>query len=548
MLYSGTLTSIFMDYIQTINNGLFMIFIIGVAILLSLFSTAVMSYIAMATPIGPWIGPTLVLLAIPIFKFHRIKNRDRGLALSSLAGSLGGIIATAFGFSFPTLYFLDPSLFNSWMSNPFYFCSVLGIFTIVAGFCALWIVDYYQKTLLDEQKLAFPIGQVMHSMIVVHKEAKKAYQLLYGIVGTLLFCIGQDGLGSLKGFIPKTVLLCSARSFYGIISPAIRFDIWPMLWAIGFITGHVIALPLAVGAVAQAGLVSPIHNFFFAKLSSVEFTLAFCSGMVLIGAFFGFLGLPALVKKTLYGLRNQKKANLFHDIPWKEGLAALTGSALFLTYFKFSLLAQLFILISTFIWTYQTMVIAGKIGLATLGRYATFVMIPAMIFFKLNSVQIVLVATFVEVVGGIAVDLLFGRKLAQMSDLDIRVVRRFQILGIIIAALSIGMVFWLLISHFGLGSEHLVAYRAQSRQLLISAQNFNYWVLGIGALFGVLLKQININPALALGGLLMPLNLSLGLIFGGLCARLVKKPSAWEPFLSGVFASNALWMLIKALI
>lgn len=528
-----------------------MLFVIGMAVVFSLFSTAVMSYISMATPIGPWIGPTLVLLGMPFFKFYRERQTGKGLALSVIAGSLGGIIATAFGFSFPTLYFLDSHLFNSWMQHPFYFCTVLGSFTLVAGLCALWIVDYYQKSLIDDQQLAFPIGQVMHSMIMVQKEVKKAYELLVGVISTTFFCFLQDGIGHIKGYIPKSVPLSASVTIQGITLPALRFDLWPMLWSIGFITGHVIAIPLAIGAVAQIGLVAPVHHYFFSGLSSVEFTLAFCSGMVAVGAFFGFIGLPRFIKKSLLAFKVQTVKKNFKIKRWDivlRGVMALSAAFIFLTYFKFSLLAQLFILVSTFIWTYQTVVVAGKIGLATLGRYATFVMIPAMLIFQLNSAQVVLVATFVEVVGGIAVDLLFGRKLAQMANLNPKTVTRFQVLGITLSAVSIGAIFWLLISHFGLGSEQLVAYRAQSRQLLITVQHFNYYVLLVGAVFGLMLKKIHINGALALGGLLMPLNLSLGLVFGGFCTQLVKDPKEWEPFLSGVFAANALWMLLKVFV
>jgi hypothetical protein len=524
-----------------------MIFVVAMAIIFSLFSTTVMSYIAMATPIGPWIGPTLVLLGIPIFKVVLRQYTERSLALSVLSGSVGGIIATALGFSFPTLYFLDPVLFNTWMANPWYFCSFLAIFVIVAGLCALWMTDCFEEKLLHQQKLPFPIGQLMHSMIIAQKEIKRSYELLYGICSTALFCFLQDGLWSFKGIIPKSITLISRTTYGGFVFPTIAFDLWPMLWAIGFITGHVIAIPLAIGALTQIVLVSPVHAHFFSFLSSVEFTLAFCSGMVLSGAFFGFLGLPAMIGKFLRG-----KSKAISDIPFASLsntvpllVVALAGTIIFLTYLKFSLLAQLFLLASTLLWTYQTAFVAGKLGLATLGRYATFVMIPAMLLFKLNYVQIVIVATFVELVGGMTVDLLFGRRLARLAHIDSATVRRFQGVGIFIAALCSGVVFWLLISHFGLGSEQLVAYRAQSRQLLINAQQFNYYVLGIGFLFGVILKYCHVNAALVLGGLLMPLNLSLGLVFGGLCTLLVRIPSAWEPYLSGVFAFNALWMVLK---
>ena len=60
-----------------------------ISILLSLFSTAVMSYIAMATPIGPWIAPTLVLFALLLFRLFRKKTSNTAIVLAVSAGSVG---------------------------------------------------------------------------------------------------------------------------------------------------------------------------------------------------------------------------------------------------------------------------------------------------------------------------------------------------------------------------------------------------------------------------------------------------------------------------
>jgi hypothetical protein len=98
-----------------------------------------------------------------------------------------------------------------------------------------------------------------------------------------------------------------------------------------------------------------------------------------------------------------------------------------------------------------------------------------------------------------------------------------------------------------LGSPELFAYRAQSRQLLIQAKHFDYTVLGIGALFGMLLQQIRINPMLVLGGLLMPLDITFGLVAGGLLAMMSSDKEEWYPFWSGIFASNSLCMLLRAI-
>jgi len=53
---------------------------------------------------------------------------------------------------------------------------------------------------------------------------------------------------------------------------------------------------------------------------------------------------------------------------------------------------------------------------------------------------------------------------------------------------------------------------------------------------------------LVLGGLLMPINITLGLVVGGLFALLPTDREEWYPFWSGVFAGNSIWMLIRTIL
>jgi hypothetical protein len=50
-----------------------------------------------------------------------------------------------------------------------------------------------------------------------------------------------------------------------------------------------------------------------------------------------------------------------------------------------------------------------------------------------------------------------------------------------------------------------------------------------------------------LGGLLMPLDMTIGLVFGGILALCAYKKEDYYPFWSGVFASSSLAMLCKAI-
>jgi hypothetical protein len=331
-------------------------------------------------------------------------------------------------------------------------------------------------------------------------------------------------------------------------------DVLPMLIAIGFITGHVIALPLIVGAVTRIFLMEPLNIIFFKTISSNDFMLAFSSGLVAVGAVQTFFELPRLLaswfkKARQFSTNSIYNTELFAPLQQRshmvQGVVTLAITIAFLSLLKFGPFAQLYLILFSFICAYQIVVIAGKIGLAQLGRFATFVMVPALFIFYPNPVQITIIATFVELCGGVATDVLFGRKMAHMAGISRLQVRRYQLLGLVVSSLTAGIVFWLLVHKFGLGGEPLFAQRSQARALLINVAHFDWLVLAIGGIFGFILKKCKLNPMLVLGGLLMPLTYSIGLIVGGVWSYAVKDRQEWEPFWSGVFAANSITELAK---
>ena len=299
--------------------------VVFTTIVLSIFSTGVMSYIAMATPIGPWIAPTLVLISSLFYRLFRLKNSTLMIALTTAGGSIGGILATAFGFSFPTLYFLDQSLFNVWMAQPIYFAFVLSFFALAAGSFGFLIATMLEKSFIVDQQMAFPIGQLVYKMIAAHNQARKAYELVAGFVSATIFSFLQGGFFGFAGIIPRSITLLKPRRIGMFTIPylSIRLDVLPMLLAIGFIAGHLIAIPLAVGAVSKMLFVDPVNAFFFSYVRGPDFVLAFCSGMVVVGALQSFLDFPKLVRSLFNSIKNGKaKQNSF----FKEFKKAITIS------------------------------------------------------------------------------------------------------------------------------------------------------------------------------------------------------------------------------
>lgn len=531
-------------------------FAVVLGALLSIFSTAIMSYISMATPIGPWIAPTLALITMIIARGLPRFFNSCDAALSVVSASVGGILATACGFSFPALYFLQKPLFESWLAAPWIFIGILAGLSVTAGCLAFWLADILEPLICMNPDLGFPVARLVDRLLQTGSATlKQSYFLFCGLGSALCY-----GTVQAARMIPRTVVGMH-ELWVGILHiPPITIDtmILPMLLAIGYVTGQVIAVPLLVGAAARIFLLEPLHTLFIPSLSCVEWTLAWCSGMILVGTIIDimtvFKGWIIHSRQLIKTKLSQVNAPLFaYQLQKKEVLikvVQLLGIIFFgyawLRIFSFSFATVLYLIFGSLFCCYQIVLIAGKIGLAPMGRFATFMMMPALILFAVDATQAIFISTFVELCCGITVDLLTGRVIANYMEIEKKMVRRFQGMGLMISACCVGIIFLYLIRYCTLGSCQLFAYKAQARQLLLTAHNFDIRVLCAGGLFGYFLKKVGINPGLVLGGLLMPINISIGLIIGGFMALLAWNHEKGIPFWSGIFAGNSLLMVVNA--
>lgn len=525
------------------------------ALVFSCLATAVMSYISLAVPIGPWIEPTLALLAIIAIRLcirTTAQDKEQSATLATIAGGISGIVASACAWTFPALHFLRADIFASWFAKPFSFSLLVGATVFLAGAAGLVFAHIFEKQILADTTMPFPVAQMLFKTISAQNQVRKGYELLAGAISSLFFSALQAG----NRLVPQKLLLVSARTvgWWDLPSIVFRLDVLPMLWAIGFITGHVIAIPFAVGAFTKIAVLSPLHKLFFATINIDNFLLAFCSGMIIQGALFSFIDAPKFISKMIHFTRYSfaTRSIPYTNVSMRKYVPLLVvmglGLYLFFSWFDFTFLAQLFVIVGAALCAYQLIIFMGTVGLAPLGRFATFVMLPGLVMFGFNAMQATLVAAFVEISGGIAADALSGSKLGKLSNITTKHIRVFQWFALAVTSCIIGVIFWFLINHFGLGSAELIAQKAQSRALLINAYDFNVMAIFVGALFGFVLKKIRVNASLVLGGLLMPFDWSLVLVVSGLTTYLVKDKEAHYPFWSGVFAASSIWMVVRTLL
>jgi uncharacterized oligopeptide transporter (OPT) family protein len=554
-------------------------FIVFLGIIFSIISAAILSYISMATMVGPWIAPALILLASPILRlrYPRISPESlsqKAILIQSIA-AVGGIMATALGFALPVFFFLDKSKFCNWIGQgfPAFHLPIIAV-CFSAGSLGIFLGRYFSDKLIEKDGLPFPISKLVYNISIAPSQDRQVKNLFTGMISTTTLCFLRDGLFAFKGMLPKIIYFLEP-----IFGKALAFPISPMWWAIGFETKLAVAVPLLVGMISKYFVLYPLNHHsqyisysLFPVFDDINFATAFCSGLVLAEVIAGFSLNPISVAKSIYIKLSsliekiKKIPKLFHftkkdsfEAPGKqsritkvlykiEPAIAILSSIAFLSYSGFSAAEQAFFLVATTIATYSINRIGGQIGLIQLGRFATFILIPMLFIFNLDHLKITMICVFFNICAATSSDLLFDYKSGQLCSISRSKTHIAQWIGLIVVSISMGFILHLLFSNFTVGSSELFAHRGKVKAMLVQSLNFNVYILSIGFLYGYILKKLKISPTMTLGGIVMPNNVTIGLIFGGLLSVVFKGWKSASPFCSGVFATESLWIIISTLL
>jgi hypothetical protein len=525
-----------------------------ITIFFVIFSACVMTYVSLAVPIGPWIDPTLALLAfimMQILSWLRHKQVNEHPFLVAIAGGgIGGVIGTAAAWSFPTLYFLDTARAQLWLAHPVQCVGAISAVIVIAGGFGLVIARLLGTGMSIDRAISFPVAQLVVKTIESRDHITHIISLIGGVISATLFHMVQQW----TVYIPH-IWRVMRETWFGMWRfPAltISLDVAPMLWALGFTTGHVLAVPFAVGVGLKGLILEPCYRIWFLScMKEHAFMMAFCTGLVLQSVAYGFWHLLSkLVRARVQGFQE----HLIAAGEWVKRLYSfdvvmiMAISGIFLVrWCEFSVLSWIYLIVTTALSVFQLMLLMGRTGLAPFPRFATFVMIPGLVIFGYTPFQAMLVTAFVEIAGGVAAVAASGYKMGVLGHVKSeRWIYYTQWLALLVCSVCVALVLYMLTSRIGLGSALLNAQRCQTRALQIQAHDMNVWVVGLGILAGMALERLRINGTLVLGGLLMPLDWSLLLISGGLSTYAVKKKEDQYPFWSGIFVVSSLWIVIRA--
>lgn len=526
--------------------------VFALSIFFTILAAATLAYVSMMTMIGPWFAPTIVLIGGVITRkmYPNLPHHATEYSIAALQAIAagGGTIAVGIGFALPMLYFLDPFLFLYLIEHPLLFITHLSCTILCAGAMGIFIGSKLAPLLIHKQELPFPSSKITLSLIQTHQGSHQNNLLYWGFLSTGTLCIMRDGIvGWFKNIIPQTLSLPLVPGH------EISFSLSPMLVAIGFSAGHHIALPLVVGVTSKMLICGILDHRGFSSNSGLPNTmLGFCSGLViaelaysiLIGNRISVQNIRSVASRLLTPY--QKAYHLQLRSYW-HGLLIFSISALFLWQAQFPLSAIILFLLLTCVATYYICVVSGHIGMVQFGRFSTFIMVPMSLLFSLSSLQITLICLFFHICAACASDYLFDYNIFFLGNYPKKNLVLYQIVGLVITALCLGVIFWLLFTTFQLGGPELFAQRGQTKALLLQSLNFDLFILVIGMSVGLLLKKLKISPTMTLGGILMPSSLVFSLLAGAFINFLIKDKGRYTPLCAGILTAESLWVIISIL-
>ncbi len=498
-------------------------FLFGLAaFLFTALAAALLLYISIATGLGPWVAPLLIVMIRSI-----IRDREQ-VALLAIIASFGGAIATGIGFSVTTLYFVDRPLWEYYCHKPWLVVGGIGIVVLVAGWWGLVLARRYAPRLVNDGTIPFPVATSIVTTLAIQSGLREQILFLSGIFGAILV----GGMRLLGGVWAVPWVM-------------------PVGWATGFLAGADIIIPLLVGMGAQYLVVAPLATWaehcpweYFSVLRPVDITFALCSGLLLSG-----LGVSLVKNSSAFryrSLRAWARQSMAFSVN-KVDMVSMAAVGGMLCAVGISVPVSVGIVAGLYLVLDHLVHFASRTGLATYGRYMTILMLPLLALPSMSSAHIVFVCLIVGVAGAAIVDGVCTYKVGALCNMNENSVYRAQILGLVCTALSVGGLLWLLCAYGTVGTWPLVAHRGLSRALLMQSFSFNGVVVALGVVLGLLLGRYRINSVMVFGGLVMPHGLTFALVLGASIRKIAYHDALGTIVWSGVLVGDIVWLLINFL-
>ena len=473
--------------------------IIGLVII-----TASSMYVALRMGALPW--PTVFVTVVSMAILGKARNSTlEEINCTHTLMSAGAMVAGGLAFTLPGLWMLDSqaelTLFQ------------IAVIAVTGALLGTFFTMIFRHTLIEKEKLPYPMGEAAYNTLIAGKEGKGAPILFSSLTLSALFTFVRDGLGK----IPSILTVFGGSTLF----PSLSVWVSPMALGIGAIIGPVLALMWFLGSVLGYFVLTPVGlaSGFFSSMAEAD---SFRSSLG-IGLMIG-TGLGVAVKAIIMLIRRgrSKNSNIRRLLLPAAVFSAFAIIVLAL-FTEITILEGILLIIGVYLTTYLSGMLTGQTGVNPMEIFAILVLLAASAIFSPTIGAAFSIAGVTAVACGLTGDVM--NDLRSGSLIGTR--PRYQIIaegiggviGAIVAAVALEV---LAASMGGFGTEALPAPQAAAVAAMAGGLD-SPAAFAIGTIIGMILFLTGL-PSATLGlGVYLPTYISSAMALGAVIMAIAGK-------------------------
>ena len=499
--------------------------------------------------VGLTISASIPAAVISMGIVRKILKRDSILEnnLVQTIGSAGESLAAGAIFTLPAAFLWE----TEWGDSHYISYLNILLLTLIGGILGVIFMIPLRRALIvkEDGVLPYPEGKACAEVLKAGEEDGQDSSVVFKGLGlAALYKILANGL---KIFPEEVSYEISAKNFAGT---AVGFDALPALMGVGYIVGpNISAIMLSGGILAWFVLMPLLHAFGSTELTNLapsdlwsNYIRYIGAGAVATGGIISLVkSLPMIVKSfkdSISDLKsrddNSNSDRLNTDISFKASIILIIISVILIFLMPstpVNIVGAIIIVIFGFFFATVSSRMVGIIGssnnpvsgmsIATL-LIATLILKATGLVGHDGMIAAISIGTIICVIAAIAGDCSQDLKTGYIVGASPKYQQIGEIIGVLASALAIGGILWILNTSIGFGTKDLPAPQAVLMKMIVEGVmngNLPWDLVFIGAAIAIMVELLGISVLPFAIGLYLPLNTSLGIMFGGVVRLIVDK-------------------------
>ncbi len=504
--------------------------------------------------VGLTISASIPAAVISMGIVRKILKRDSILEnnIVQTIGSAGESLAAGAIFTLPAAFLWE----TEWGDSHYISYLNILLLTLIGGVLGVIFMIPLRRALIvkEDGVLPYPEGKACAEVLKAGEESGQDSSVVFKGLG--LASLYKFLANGLKIFPEEISYEISAKNFAGT---AVGFDALPALMGVGYIVGpNISAIMLAGGVLAWFVLMPLLHAFGSPELTNLapsdlwsNYIRYIGAGAVATGGIISLVkSLPMIVKSfkdSINDLKNRddnsSSDRLDTDISFKVSMILIIVSVILIFLMPstpVNIIGAIIIVVFGFFFATVSSRMVGIIGssnnpvsgmsIATL-LIATLILKATGLVGHDGMIAAISIGTIICVIAAIAGDCSQDLKTGYIVGASPKYQQIGEIIGVLASSLVIGGILWLLNTSIGFGTKDLPAPQAVLMKMIVEgvmSGNLPWDLVFIGAAIAIMVELLGISVLPFAIGLYLPLNTSLGIMFGGAVRLIVDKFKADE--------------------